>query len=281
MDVIVDVGAKYDPPTGRFDHHHKEFDETFSPQHHTKLSSAGLVYKHFGREFLPILAEKTDLDAKDVELLYLKCYEKYIECIDAIDNGISAYPSDIKPKYRFGANITSIVDRLNPINDDENHQTQFEKAMELIGSDFQRMVYKLVHKWLPARQVVQSCLEKCHDYDQQGRIMVLHACIPWKEHVLDMENEIGVRVYFVLFQDTHNLNWMVQAVPASRESEFSIRLSLPEKWCGVRDDELDKISGIENCIFVHAGGFIGANRTFEGALEMAKTALDGMNISQN
>ena len=55
---------------------------------------------------------------------------------------------------------------------------------------------------------------------------------------------------------------------------FSIfRLSLPEEWQGVRDEELSTKSGIPGCIFVHASGFIGGNKTYEGALTMAQTAL--------
>ena len=51
------------------------------------------------------------------------------------------------------------------------------------------------------------------------------------------------------------------------------RLSLLEQWRGVRDEDLAKVSGIPGCIFVHASGFIGGNKTYEGALKMALTTL--------
>lgn len=54
---------------------------------------------------------------------------------------------------------------------------------------------------------------------------------------------------------------------------YVYRLSLPEDWRGLRDDVLTEKSGIEGCIFVHAGGFVGGNHTYEGALEMAKKSL--------
>ncbi len=44
-DVLVDVGAVYDPDTFRFDHHQRSFSDTFSQNHKTRLSSAGLVYR--------------------------------------------------------------------------------------------------------------------------------------------------------------------------------------------------------------------------------------------
>ena len=53
----------------------------------------------------------------------------------------------------------------------------------------------------------------------------------------------------------------------------SFRLSLPETWRGVREAALDEVAGIAGCVFVHASGFIGGNRSFEGVLAMAKKAL--------
>ncbi len=49
----VDVGGKYDPATHRYDHHQREFTGTMRTlaglNFDTKLSSAGLVYLHFGK----------------------------------------------------------------------------------------------------------------------------------------------------------------------------------------------------------------------------------------
>ena len=59
----------------------------------TKLSSAGLVYLHFGEQ---IIAELSDLSEKDsvTGLLYSKMYDNFIEEIDGIDNGISQYDGE-------------------------------------------------------------------------------------------------------------------------------------------------------------------------------------------
>jgi uncharacterized UPF0160 family protein len=48
---------------------------------------------------------------------------------------------------------------------------------------------------------------------------------------------------------------------------------LKKEWCGLRDDELSQISGIPGCVFVHANGFIGGNKSKEGALRMAQETL--------
>lgn len=52
VDILIDVGGEYDPSRHRYDHHQRGFFEVFGHGFSTKLSSAGLVYKHFGREIV-------------------------------------------------------------------------------------------------------------------------------------------------------------------------------------------------------------------------------------
>lgn len=70
------------------------------------------------------------------------------------------------------------------------------------------------------------------------------------------------------------------ASPARRGQDLTPRpfshrcsLPLPEPWRGVRDEALSQLTGIPGCVFVHSSGFIGGNRTREGALEMARRTL--------
>lgn len=41
----------------------------------------------------------------------------------------------------------------------------------------------------------------------------------------------------------------------------------------MRDDQLSEVAGIEGCVFCHATGFIGGNKTKEGVLQMALKSL--------
>lgn len=62
------------------------------------------------------------------------------------------------------------------------------------------------------------------------------------------------------------------AVP-SEPSSFVSRKALPEPWCGLRDQELSDKINVPECVFVHASGFIGGNRTKEGAIKMSQMAV--------
>ena len=48
---------------------------------------------------------------------------------------------------------------------------------------------------------------------------------------------------------------------------------MPEEWRALRDEKLSEKCGTKGAVFVHASGFIGGNKTKEGALEMADNAL--------
>lgn len=274
-DIIVDVQGKYEPPK-YLDHHQRGFEETFKPEKKTKLSSAGLVYKHFGRDVISVI-----LDSKDDALLdavYNKVYDEFIEAIDANDNGISAYPEDVTAKFRANAiTLPSMVSRLNPLwtepSDDASMDERFVKASKLMGEEFVSVVRNYGLGWYPAKTFVQEAFDNRKTYDSKGRIVVFDQFVPWKEHLDKVEKDAGAEgeIIYVLYSD--GKGWRVQAV-AEAPGSFVSRKALPEVWRGVRDEELSKLSGIPDCVFVHASGFIGGNKTREGALTMAQKALE-------
>ena len=77
-DVVVDVGGVYDPAALRFDHHQRGFAETLGMGFETKLSSSGLVFKHFGREAIAAAAGGAPSDA-DVDAVFRKMYAAFME----------------------------------------------------------------------------------------------------------------------------------------------------------------------------------------------------------
>jgi uncharacterized UPF0160 family protein len=104
---------------------------------------------------------------------------------------------------------------------------------------------------------------------------VLKSYVPWKSHLFDIEKELNIvnaELKFVIYNDKNDKSFRIQCVPEN-ENSFINRLSLPEKWRGLRDQELCLISKIDECVFVHASGFIGGNKTLDGALKMARETL--------
>ncbi|XP_043540170.1 MYG1 exonuclease-like, partial [Chiloscyllium plagiosum] len=125
-DVVVDVGGVYDPERHRYDHHQRSFAETLASVKQgsrfvTKLSSAGLVYAHFGRRVLAQLLQ-TDWTDPRLDVLYDKLYENFVEEVDAIDNGISQ--CDGETRYNVTTNLSSRVSYLNPVWNTEDPDTE-------------------------------------------------------------------------------------------------------------------------------------------------------------
>ncbi|KAA8498627.1 UPF0160 protein C27H6.8 [Porphyridium purpureum] len=278
VDVLVDVGAVYDHQAKRYDHHQRGFEEFFSLERsEIKLSSAGLVYKHYGRDIIKAVLPGVRDDA--LEVLYTKVYSGFIEAIDAIDNGIQMFESTQPARYSMRTDLSSRVGALNQnwneSDEDFDAMARFKQASELAGTEFVACVKYYANVWLPARDIVVLVLNSRFLEDSSGNILVLEQFCPWKAHLFDLEEELAIpaaeRPLFVIYAD-YGKSWRVQAVPET-ESSFKSRKPLPEAWRGLRDDELSAKSGIPGCIFVHAAGFIGGNVTKEGALEMARQAL--------
>lgn len=136
---------------------------------------------------------------------------------------------------------------------------------------------------LPARSIVQSALDKRTSVDPSGCVLKLDRYCPWKEHLFEIEEERKIQTsgdfvanqtpLYVLFRDNPTSEaWRIAAVPLAISS-FALRKSLPAPWRGLRDGELDKATGVEGGVFVHASGFIGGYQPYEAALEVAVKAV--------
>ncbi|KAL6703004.1 hypothetical protein ACN47E_010280 [Coniothyrium glycines] len=294
--TVVDVGGEYDDGKKRYDHHQRGFETVF-PGHSTKLSSAGLVYMHFGKD---IITAVTGLQGQDCDILYEKLYADFIEAFDANDNGVNVIaPKDLdkagltKKFEDRGFSIASVVNRYNygPISAKADEaktpeakqaaeDMRFIKASQFIGEQFLIELTDRAESWLPARHQVKQAYDARLQYDAQGRILVLQEGMPWADHLYTLEKDsalpqgVAPHVLYVLFpEDKPEGKWRIRAV-SKENGGFENRKDLPDAWKGVRDEQLDQVSGIQGCVFVHAAGFIGGNKSFDGALAMAQKALE-------
>ncbi|KAL7447505.1 hypothetical protein ACHAXM_011417 [Skeletonema potamos] len=292
-DIVIDVGGIYDHEKLRYDHHQRDYDEKFTPKQNkdgstsercTKLSASGLVYRHYGKgvikEYYPDLTEEM------LNLAYEKMYNSFMEAIDAIDTGVEPIPDGLDPPvslvYRDSTGLSSRVSRCNArwnevddtTNEPPNPDERFEIASQMCGDDFLSVLTKIVEADLPARSIVEQAVNDRFECDASGEIIKLPSGgLPWKSEVYELEHQykIDPLIKYVLYTDQSGM-WRIQCVSVEGKA-FENRLGLPKEWRGVRDQDLEKIAGIEGCTFCHAAGFIGGNKSYEGALEMARVAL--------
>ncbi|KAI7514790.1 metal-dependent protein hydrolase [Hortaea werneckii] len=305
--IVVDVGGVHDDSILRYDHHQREFNANF-PGKDTKLSSAGLVWMHYGHRIINAVTGISEKDA-DCELLYQKIYEDFVEAFDANDNGISAYdPSAIRQagiEKKFndkGFSIASVVNRYNyapsaregadgptangtttsgaPAPKKEKSQDEedarFLRASAFVGEQFSLEIEDRAQSWLPARGVVKQAFAEREQWDPKGRIIVIPykpEGVPWSDHLYALEAEKGCegQVLYALFAENGepDSKWRIRAVSLEPGS-FENRKGLPEQWRGVRDEELSKVSGVPGCVFVHAksGGYVNDVNCFKVGHEL-------------
>ncbi|WP_028485436.1 MYG1 family protein [Hydrogenovibrio halophilus] len=239
-DLVLDVGAEYDPERGRFDHHQNSF--TLAREDGTPYATAGLIWSHFG---LPIL-EKTSLETEE-QRRYARQWvdNKLINDIDAVDNGL--YADSPRPS------VSMIIGMMNASSsDDEAQQAEaFEKAVTLAGEILTNFINAAV-KEASALPSLQAALEKLED-----GVMVLDEALPYKDfirHYPQVRRVVypkGEEGYGVYCNQAHN--------------------HLPERFRGLRGQDLIDATGFEDAIFCHKTGFMCVMGEFDSAMAMAKT----------
>lgn len=267
----------------------------------TKLSASGLVYRHYGKEVIKVFYPT--ISDEHLDWVYVKLYDSLLEALDAVDTGVEMTPKGTELVYKDSTGLASRVGRLNPrwnekleepgADADTGTETlspsstsidpdvRFAQASKLCGEDFLSVLTKIVESDIPAREIVKQAVLDRKKIHESGQVICFPSGgLPWKGHLYDIEKELGLDddnenddklIKFVLYTDQAG-KWRIQAVTVEG-TLFENRLSLPESWRGLRNDELSNHSNIPGCIFVHANGFIGGNESYDGVLQMAKMTL--------
>lgn len=267
--AVVDVMGAYEPTKNFYDHHQRGFFETFNTKHKVKLSSAGLVYKHFGLELL----KAYEIPDK----YYEEIYEEYFLSVDAIDNGY-----DIDHTLRInheGANLeqdaldesVKTVNKTCPIlfrglascvglyNDTED----FEGALSFVKKDLD-MYLKRFKNMADTKEMIEERIKAT-----EGEVLVVESKDNISYLVCDLEKKYNRDYKYIICNDK------IIKVYAAKVEKWSYEMKKPlyEKWRGLRDEELVKVSGIKGAKFVHVTGFLGVCETIEAAEEMCAKSL--------
>lgn len=236
-----------------------------------KLSSAGLIYYHYGLDVLKQILNNEDESL--LKFVFNYVYLNFIQEIDAIDNGV---PIAENPLYSINTGLSARVGKLNKpwnINNDEyDEDKSFNNAMEMVGKEFLEAIEFASTVNFPARQSILNAVENRFNIHSSGEIIELTQYFPWEVHFFDIESEMKLipTIKYVIFKTDND--YRVRCVPVEYKS-FICRKFLPEEWRGLSDHKLSDVTGIENSIFVHHTGFIGGTKTREGALAMTIKAL--------
>jgi len=294
-EIIVDVGGELNVDTLRLDHHQRTFNQTIldyhpkmkvtNPDHPIKLSSSGLVYSIFGKDFITnklgfgkVYADLKDEKNRDmVDRIYEKAYLDIFEEIDAIDNGVEVV-SDPQAVYNYHINsgLSSRVGRFNPPSGStpEERLEKFVQAMKMVGDEIGQIIEHLSQEWWPKRERFVDSVHKRKEFDESGQVVFLEEDLVsvYRSLLYDLEKELGIQGEIKYLVYKNETQWRAQAVSVDSKS-FKSRVPLKEEWRGKRDEDLQNTSGIPDANFVHMSGFTGGAGTLEGIKRMVRVTL--------
>ncbi|HYI35750.1 MAG TPA: MYG1 family protein [Thermoleophilaceae bacterium] len=249
-DLRVDVGFAYDPASGDFDHHQREFSET--RPNGIGYASFGLIWREFGARVC----------GGDAELA-AQLDQSLVAAIDANDTGQQVFTTTFEGVRPLTVN--GVVGALNPRWDEDltedQERTRFDQAVALAAPIIEREVASAASGLRAARLVRQGIAAAA-----DPRLVELADNVPWKSVVVPEAPE----ALYVIYPKRQGFG--LEAVPRELGS-FANRQDLPEPWAGLDGPDLAALTGVEDALFCHAKRFLAVARSREGIGELARLAL--------
>lgn len=247
--IIYDVGL------GELDHH--QAGGNGKRNNGISYAACGLIWKKYGIRIL----ENIGISSDNIDYLFNKIDKNLIQFIDANDNGIT--PS-IKTDYKY-ISLASIIASFNPNwDEDVDADIRFMDAINLakivVKNEFESEISKL-----KAKSKVENAINS-----SENNIMILDEFMPWKEFILESNLNKAKDILYVVFPSNRG-GYNVYAVP-KEEGSFENRKSFPKEWAGLRDENLQKVTGVKTARFCHNACFICTAETKEDAMKLANLA---------
>ncbi len=252
--IIYDVGGSYDADQQIFDHHQRGAPLRDDGQ---PYSSFGLVWKHYGRDYL---AASAIADA-DIDPIHASFDSSFVLPIDLMDNGALSPTGPLA-----GLTLPALLETLKPVFDETDPEADdrcFHAALAIARSFVEARIARSAAK-LRAEALVHKAIVDAGD----GRILELPMGMPFRPAIVKAGAD---QLLFVVHP--RDKDWCVTGIRRAAEG-FELRADLPAAWAGLTNGELEAASGVEGASFCHNGRFIAAARTREAALAMAALAVD-------
>lgn len=246
-DYVFDVGGFYDENLNRFDHHQK--GGAGKRENGIEYSSFGLVWKKFGNKIC---------NGEEVVKII---DDRLVAPIDAFDNGFDL----VENKYQISPYfIQHFLLAMRPTLREENltNDDMFLKSVLFAKQVILREVVHVEDAIFSFQKVV-SVYKKTKD----KRILVLDENFQNEESLTTLKEPL-----YIIYPRKDDGLWGVRAVRENPRT-FNNRKDFPVKWAGLRNEELQKITGVEDAVFCHKGLFLAVAKSKEGAMKLAELAL--------
>jgi uncharacterized UPF0160 family protein len=146
---------------------------------------------------------------------------------------------------------------------DANENNMFFKSAEIAKIILSREIIQAQDAILAEENVISI-----YNNTQDKRIIVLDKNYP-HEYTL---NNFPEPLYVIHYKESSK-HWMVRAVRDDPKT-FINRKNFPKLWAGLRDEELQNVTGVKDAVFCHRGLFLAVANSKEGAIKLAQIAVE-------
>jgi len=277
-DIVVDVGGVYDPSILRFDHHQPNCKAIFNDNNiNIPLSSAGMVYKHFGHVMIENFIEnvmKEEINGDIVCGVYNELYYKMFQEVDANDNGVSvaSNESEIKYNYTQFLHYGQLINAMNGnVSNDVEQYFNFMKAVEFADSVLNIQLKHVYNGIKIYYEDLDSFVEDLKN--SKDNVLVMTKIYPvWQKYLSDVtKGNIHVAnlpnfKFTVYPRNEEKTEWGFGTLQISKFKNQVDLLSQQEL--------LKLLENPEDLIFVHKNLFCGSSKTLKTSIEACKLSFD-------
>jgi uncharacterized UPF0160 family protein len=252
-DYVVDVGEVNDASIRRFDHH--QSGGAGERANGVPYASFGLVWNEYGEKISGSSEVKMAIDGS------------LVQAIDAVDNGVNISTPIIEGVYNL--EINGIINTYRSTwKEKSNWDSNFIKAVDWAVEILKRLI-KIHQDVLDGKKIV----EEIYKSTENKQLIVIEEKYSFgRELVMDVLVNYPEPLYAVLYRDDVG-GWQVVAI-RRENGTFDLRKPLPNEWGAKRDEDLAQITGVADAEFCHRRLFMCTAWSREGALELAKIALN-------
>lgn len=293
VDFRIDVGGKYDPNTGDYDHHQNDFNERHANPNEAKHKKGpkycafSLIWRHYATDIIKAIlfnlnkATNKEWNITDdiIDYINQSIEETLVASIGAMDNGEQKTYYLDTGSIRLPT-IVKFIQNYNPCTWIEgwDHDRFFFKAVNMAITYLEREVIKLYGQ-VQAVDPVLEAVDKAKD-----GIMILNQYLPWgpvfTRFPFDTKD-----IKMVMYPSTEG--WMFQSPLIKMlvdKDRFQIELPngerrkyryiIPTNLWGADENRIKEITGIDDGIFIHATGFVGGTKTKEAAIALCNYIIN-------
>jgi uncharacterized UPF0160 family protein len=260
--IIYDVGGAYDADAQIFDHHQRPGPLRSDDQ---PYSSFGLIWAHYGRDYLAAL----NVREHDIDEIHEKFDSKFVLPIDLLDNGAMepsvAGPLSIMTLPSLLGSLKPVFDDASPTADDDAFHSALPIARQFVEAAINNLAAKL-----RAQEMVQQAIADAG----ASAILELPMGMPYRSALVKAEAD---HILFVV--TPRGQDWTIGGIKLSNDT-FDQRADLPAAWAGLTDAALEEASGVKGAKFCHNARFIAVADSRDAILKMADIAVTEATTSE-